>query len=129
MPDLERSVSASFISSKDGAIPVAASRWLMNVNSSCCFLVSMAISRHGTNPKQLRCSSLVRGRRQAQPHISHAGPGRPWRLFARLFAIADRPITAARNLGSGSGLLDQAIVDELQSPQILPRRAMILAPA
>src|SRR5260370_39229960 len=55
--------------------------------------------------------------------------GRPWRLFAGLFAIADRPITAARNLGSGSGLLDQAIVEEVQSPQIVPRRGMILAAA
>src|SRR5260370_41114183 len=56
-------------------------------------------------------------------------PARPWRLFARLFAIVDRAITAARNLGSGSGLLDQAIVEEVQSPQIVPRRGMILAAA
>src|SRR5260370_18993139 len=56
-------------------------------------------------------------------------PARPWRLFARLFAIADRPITAARNLGSGSGLLDHAIVEQVQAPQIVPRRGMILAAA
>src|SRR6266852_2686121 len=56
-------------------------------------------------------------------------PCRPWRLFARLFAIADRPITAAQNLGIGSGVLDQAIVEKVQSPQIVPRRGMILAAA
>src|SRR5712692_6243413 len=52
-------------------------------------------------------------------------PARPWRLLAP----ADRPITAAQNLGSGSGLLDQAIVEQVQSPQIVPRRGMILAAA
>src|SRR5260370_416652 len=56
-------------------------------------------------------------------------PGRAWRLFARLFAIADRPITAARKLGSRRGLLVQAIVQEVQSPQIVPRRRMIAAAA
>src|SRR5712664_82843 len=121
MPDLERKFSASFISSKDGAIPVAASRWLMNVNNSCCFLVNMAISRHGTNPKQLHCSTLVRGHRQARP------ADKPCRC-RRLFASADRPITAAQNLGIGSGLLDQAIVEEVP-PQIVPRRGLILAAA
>ena len=44
MPDLDRRFSASFISSNDGATPVAASRWLMNISSSCCFFVSIAIS-------------------------------------------------------------------------------------
>src|SRR5205085_5776335 len=64
IPDFERSLSASFISSKDGATPVAVSLWLININSSCCFLVNIAILPPGqtyprTNPKQLRCSSLV----------------------------------------------------------------------
>ena len=41
MPDLDLRFKASFISSKDGETPVAVSRWLMNSNSSRCFLVSM----------------------------------------------------------------------------------------
>jgi hypothetical protein len=42
MPDFERKLRASFISSNDGATPVALSRWLMYISSSCCFFVSMA---------------------------------------------------------------------------------------
>src|SRR3954447_26589636 len=78
MPDFERNLSASFISSKDGAIPVAVSLWLMNINSSCCFLVSIDVSRPVQTGEQTknswRCSSLVPDWRQAKADADRVSP-------------------------------------------------------
>src|SRR5258708_14469863 len=79
MPDFDLSPSASFISSKDGETPSWARRRLMNIKSSYCFFVSIGTPglcrvRAGTKPKQWRCSSLVRLRRQAS--------SRPVQIFA-----------------------------------------------
>ena len=44
IPDFDRKSSASFISSKDGGTPVSLMRSLMNIRSSCCLRVSIAVS-------------------------------------------------------------------------------------
>ena len=101
MPDFERRLSASFISSKDGAIPVAASRWLMNISSSCCFFVSMRRSpRQGTNPKQQTLfyfgsrttSSLARRARSILLSVrSRFRRGAGWRAMPRPIIIDTDP--------------------------------------
>src|SRR5438876_6686335 len=45
MPDLERRSSASFISSKDGGMPLSLSRSWMKRKSSNCFRVSIVAPR------------------------------------------------------------------------------------
>jgi hypothetical protein len=65
MPDFERRLSASFISSKDGETPLSRRRMLMKDSSSNCLRVSMLVPpiqclgwlftrtpRYGTKPKR-----------------------------------------------------------------------------
>ena len=78
-PDFDLRPRDSFISSKEGQIPVSPRRLLMKSSSSCCFLVSIvSVSLYPArwseghppgmeqNPNFDTCSSLVPGTRQGR---------------------------------------------------------------
>src|ERR1700733_12485579 len=102
IPDLERRFRASFISSKEGDTPVAVSLWLMNINSSCCFLVSMASSRLWRNKSKTPDDVLLWFTRSVKQDAGNAY----YHIIARLRRNRDGFaywLSAARSIGWPDG--------------------------